>query len=508
NQTTVKIETIPDSFFDDILVDQAKERVEDAFNEELEMKYSRELEQLQELTRLQDSEKNTKLRKEKKHEKHKKSKKRSRKRSHSSEKETSTSQTNDSISHKICPTLLANPSTYGKLYETNSLRSATPSCSLTPSTNFQVINDDQSSDDNSVSNFMAFKRFKLEKPTVAEETEENFQNLTPQERAFLRVTEALESFKKYSQNQVGGEFIFTSTVRKLPNSTFGNGKFYEHRSPLHSVNNVSFKFNSHAKSFDMHEWGLEALPPKITHICRVLGYDADSLFNKLKTVKLPPKLSKLKADAHKNAEINMIDNGPSFLNNVSTQTDDDNVIELKNGPEVQSCDAAIQVIPPTANKAAQTSQENLDDLPITSIMRRFNENQLMALHDFAELLSEPYSSDAMNIYRIRQRMVDIYKGAQVQAVSSAAEIEPPPPPPMRNYRGGGGNCPNLTPVIENVYRADGSYYATNNRRPIMQKPGGYKYSPHIPPADPRRVRNSASSSTFATKSFGRGRTGR
>uniref|UniRef100_A0A1A9ULD5 Uncharacterized protein n=1 Tax=Glossina austeni TaxID=7395 RepID=A0A1A9ULD5_GLOAU len=491
HKTTTKIEPIPESFFDDILVDQVKERVEVAINEELEVKYSQKLEELKELTRLQGKDKQNK--------KLKKSRKRSRKRSYSSDREFGKTQNKDSPSDKKRAILPVASSTHGSLYRKNSLTLGAASSSSS-----------SCGTDNSSPNTMTFKPIILEKPKADEEFHENLTTLSGKEkldRAIFRASAALDRFKKYSaesQKQFEGEFIFTPTVRKLPSgSSFGNRKFYEHRSILHTVNNVSYKFNSYATNFNMLEWGLEALPPKITCICRILCYDTYSLFTKSKSIKLPPKLQKLKTETQKNAETRMAGSSVTLLNNVCTQTD--NVITVsKNEPKVLTYDIAVQVVPFTGNTAIQTTQEtSLDDLPIISIIRSFNDSQLMALHDFAELLREPSSSDAANMYRV-QRILHIYKGAQIQGGSAAATIEHAQSPMIRNHRFGSGNGSDLIPVVESVYSADGSYYAVNRGRAIPQTSEKYRHPPHFPPSDPRRARNSPSSSSFVPKPFGRG----
>uniref|UniRef100_A0A1B0B4B2 Uncharacterized protein n=1 Tax=Glossina palpalis gambiensis TaxID=67801 RepID=A0A1B0B4B2_9MUSC len=411
NKTSIKIEPIPESFFDDILIDQVKERVEMAINEELEVKYSQKLEELKQLTR-----------KDKQSKKHKKSRKRSRKRSHSSEREFGKTQVSDSPSEKRRPILPAASSTHRSLYRKNSLPLLATSSPLAPK--FLCDTDDSSP------NAMTFKPIILEKPRAGEEFHENVTTLSRKEkldRAIFRVSAALDSFTKYcteSQKYFEGEFIFTPTVRKLPSgSSFGNKKFYEHRSPLHTVNNVSYKFSSYAKSFNTLEWGLEALPPKIAYTCRILCYDIYSLVIKSKSIKLPPKLQKLKhTETQKNAEMKVAGGSLTLLNNVSTQTDDD-INVSRNESKVLTYDIAAQAVPLTANMATQTTQEtSLDDLPIISIIRSFNDSQLMALHDFAELLRKPSPTDAMNMYRV-QRMLHVYKGAQIQAGSVPATIE-------------------------------------------------------------------------------------
>lgn len=113
HKTTTKIEPIPESFFDDILVDQVKERVEVAINEELEVKYSQKLEELKQLTLLQGKDKQSK--------KLKKSRKRSRRRSYSSDRESGKTQIKDSPSGKKRAILPVASSTHGSLYRKNSL---------------------------------------------------------------------------------------------------------------------------------------------------------------------------------------------------------------------------------------------------------------------------------------------------------------------------------------------------------------------------------------------------
>uniref|UniRef100_A0A1B0B2U5 Uncharacterized protein n=1 Tax=Glossina palpalis gambiensis TaxID=67801 RepID=A0A1B0B2U5_9MUSC len=491
DKITDNIEGIADRFFDDILVDQVNERIEAAITEEVEVKLSQRLEISKELSRLEDSKKNKKSSKKKKQ--HKKSRERSRKRLHSSEKEEPLQKRYAYLSDVV--------STQGNSHE--SLTNPTLNF-LTPTQGFPW------GIDNSCENAVTVRDIELEKIIPTQEFEGNL--TTPKEKmdiAILRACKTLDSFKKYSQNHIEGEFIFTSTIRKLPTtSSFGNRKSYEHRSCLHSLNNVCYRFSSLSKRLNMLEWGLEASTSKIACTCRVLCYDIYSLFNKSKRMKLPAILQS--SENPNNSETRIMDYTFSLPNNISTQTHDDDIFNLKNVANVTTYDVAVQLTPLTANKAVQTTEAiSLDDLPIMSIIRSFDSNQLMALHNFAELLLQPCSSDATHMYRVRECLLNICKGDHMQSGSGEGRIQHSQYAMIRNRRCERDNNADPIAAIKNVVSSDGTYYTSDTSRTILQSSEEYReYAPSFPLSSShgdRRVHQSPSTSTLLGKSYGRGR---
>lgn len=487
DKITDNVDAIPDKFFDDILVDQVNERIETAITEEVEVKLSQRLEVLKELTLLEDANKNKKARGKKQHNR---ARKRSQKRSHSSEEE-------EHLQKR-----------YAYLPDVDSAQRNSHETLINPTSNILTLAQGfPCGVDNSWENIATVGHIKSEKVIPTQESEGNLTSKKKIDIAILRACKALDSFKKYSQKHIEGEFIFTSTIRKLPtDSSFGNRKFYEHRSCLHSVHNVSYKFSSFSKRLNMLEWGLEAPTPKIAYTCRVLCYDIYSLFNKSKSMKLPPAL--LSSETSKNSETRIMDYSVSLLNNISTQTDDDDIFNLKNQPNVSTYDAAVQCTPLVANIAVQTTEEtSLDDLPIISIIRSFDSNQLMALHDFAELLRQQCSPDITHMYRVRERMMNIYNRARMQSGSGEGRIYASQHAMIENHRFERDDNAEPMPAIENVVSSDGTYYATDTSRMILQRSEEGREYAHLPPVSSRggrSARQPSSSSTFVGKSYGRG----
>ncbi|XP_073828750.1 panoramix [Musca autumnalis] len=270
-------------------------------------------------------------------------------------------------------------------------------------------------------------------------------------------------------------FLYTSIVRKLPTShSFRNQHIYENRSPLHNVNNVSYKFNSHIRRFNLEEWGLASLPPIAANVAKLVGYNAEAIHNQLKVVKIPAKIRKIKGEpVDEDDEEELLKSGSSLFCNACTQTDVvDSVIRTS-----QSFDIGVQAVPQAFEIACQTLEtespsvrlyDNSDDLPIMGIMREMNDSQLMALHDFAELLKETVTN-SMDMYRLRQRMLDIYKSAQQPSAlapssTSAADVnsysshDSSPSSRIRQS----DNTSGLR--INSVAGGDGSYFSVNDPR--------------------------------------------
>lgn len=275
-------------------------------------------------------------------------------------------------------------------------------------------------------------------------------------------------------------FLYTSIIRKLPTShSYRNQHIYENRSPLHNVNNVNYKFNSHARRFNLEEWGLASIPPAAANIAKLLGCDAQTIYDKLKVIKIPPKIRKIKrenGDLDDDEDEELLQTRSSLFCSVSTQTDE-TVDILKRKP--QGYDIGVQAVQPAFEIACQTLEtespsikmydNNDSDLPIMGLMREMNDNQLMALHDFAELLKEPPSSNAMDIYRLRQRMLDIYKSSQQPSAMSA----PNTPAVNLNSYSSNESSPSSRVRhseqqsgfrINSVEAGDGSYFSVNDPR--------------------------------------------
>uniref|UniRef100_A0A1B0B4P8 Uncharacterized protein n=1 Tax=Glossina palpalis gambiensis TaxID=67801 RepID=A0A1B0B4P8_9MUSC len=222
------------------------------------------------------------------------------------------------------------------------------------------------------------------------------------EKAMLRVNWALDCFKMYSvpsQKLLEGGFVFASTMRKLSHGCFSGA--YKYRSPLHKINNVHYKFSSRRAVFNMREWGLEALSSKIATNCRILGFDADCLHDKLDNLDLPPNLQQLIDESSDRVLANTV----SFFKDVATQTDGNgnfNMIE-----EIDSYDVAADPI-----------QENrLNDPPLVFATRNFNSNQMTAMLYFADLLRESCPQEYSDLYNVQQRMLAIYKSSLSTEVS-------------------------------------------------------------------------------------------
>ncbi|XP_036339540.1 uncharacterized protein LOC118748907 [Rhagoletis pomonella] len=281
---------------------------------------------------------------------------------------------------------------------------------------------------------LGFKRIKLEKD-VEKSREKQASLLSPKDKilhAKQRAIDAIEALKKGNNPEKNHmvELIYTTTVRKLPNSSsYYKQQIYENRSPLHNVNNVHYKFNSHANQFNLYEWGLEAMPQVAGKVAKLLGFDAHALTEKLRTVQLPPKLQKIKQEClEQQADEQMSQPQTSFLVTVATQTNEVTVLESAAERRKNLHDIAVQAMPPRNCAATQTtallatSTSGYDDLPLMQQINTLNENQLMALSDFAELICEPVPANGLDLYRTRQRMIDIYKCAQLPSA-----LEPAPP---------------------------------------------------------------------------------
>ncbi|KAM7348856.1 panoramix [Cochliomyia hominivorax] len=402
---------IPPDFFDDLTHDKIEERIEEAKNCELEEKFS---DRLKLLKRLEQEEKE----KRKHHKKAKKSKKKSHKRSRSRS--------------------LSPPARKAKKYD-----------DLEDRNNYEFRQHEMPSGshqgDEEITFMVRDTRVKSEfgehelnneikvHYSRVENVEEIVENLTPKqkkERAIRRATALLNHLKDSAEKDstIFSTFSFVSTVRKLPTShSYVQQQIYENRSPLHTVNNVSYKFNSYTSRFNMEEWGLKALPAQAAKLAKLVGCDAQFIHNKLKTIKIPAKLKKIKQEPNvqdiNEEEEELIESTSSLYANAMTQTDDTG--EFEGLRKVKYYEIGVQAQPQVYSIGSQTLETQSptkdghkeDEAPIMNIIKDLNENQLMAIHAFAELIKIPNTNtSAMDLYKIQIQIMDIYKMSQLPSV--------------------------------------------------------------------------------------------
>lgn len=255
-------------------------------------------------------------------------------------------------------------------------------------------------------------------------------------------------------------------VRKLPTShSYVQQHIYENRSPLHTINNVSYKFNSHTTRFNLEEWGLVALSTPVAQVAKRLGCSAQFIYERLKTINIPTKLKKIKTESleQNNNDVEgigeeLVESNSSLFCNAMTQTEHDS----SSGDSINkenSCDVAIQAVSSTYSIGCQTLENQSstvnrhnddDDLPIMKIIRYLNENQLMAVHSFAELIKEPpvAGPTAMDMYKIQTKMMDIYKISQIPSAVMTTQTQ----------------IVNRQPIIQSVQGADGTHFSINDPR--------------------------------------------
>ncbi|XP_065365986.1 uncharacterized protein Panx [Calliphora vicina] len=482
-------DNIPDDFFDDLLRDNLKEKIEEAKNNELEEKYSdrlKEYERLQkELKKLEEKSREKRRNRKKLRKAKKKSRKRSRSRSVSPSKRTKENISSHDRNKRSRISPPARKEISSTVHVVN--RASVADGCLRVDKGIKVKSEFSASD---------FDNVTTECTSVVENVEEIEEVLTPKqkrERAVHRATALLNHLKDCSTSEnnssIFSTFPFVSTVRKLPTShSYVQQRIYENRSPLHTVNNVSYKFNSHTTRFNMEEWGLAALTTHAAKMAKLVGCDAQFIHTKLKTIKIPAKLKKVKqeptSDEAKDEEEDLQETTSSLHSHAMTQTDD--LAEFNKPHKTQVNEVGVQVEPSVYSIGSQTletqspKKDSLeDDAPIMKIIRDLNENQLMAIHQFAELIREPNTnSSAIEMYKMQMQILEIYKISQIpsalatpqtQAVNSYTTTKTNSPP---KHRGTGyrqreyiqQDPQQQQPIIQAVRGADGSQFSINDPR--------------------------------------------
>ena len=217
------------------------------------------------------------------------------------------------------------------------------------------------------------------------------------------------------------------------------------------------------------------MPPNAAKVAKRVGCSAQFIYDKLKTITIPAKLKKIKNESL--GQLNdegeeLIEINSSLFCNAMTQTDEDLRYQLLNKEKYK--DIAIQSVPSFYSIGCQTLETQLpptntnadDDAPIMKIIRDLNENQLMALHSFAEFIKEPPISGttAMEMYKIQTKIMDIYKISQIPSA-----VMPPQTHIVNHYttthRTAAHRQESYTqPVIQSVEGADGTQFSIRGPR--------------------------------------------
>lgn len=221
----------------------------------------------------------------------------------------------------------------------------------------------------------------------------------------------------------------TSVVVSNPNDSAASSA---NKSPLqvHSTMNPSFKLNAPPNVSLKSIAGLKMLPKRVRDVAQSLSIKSSFLFEKTRTKELNAQIT----DQIRSGLENNIPMGDIL---VQTKTVPAPIIETSNG-STQTADfkcercternkrimvsAHTQVFLKNCSIGVQTNEKDYRE-PIVELLSKMSAAQLVALKDFANIVDEPRPQNSMEMYKIRERLMDIYNLSQrdADAVRSAEE---------------------------------------------------------------------------------------
>lgn len=208
----------------------------------------------------------------------------------------------------------------------------------------------------------------------------------------------------------------------VSSNSYDLGSSTINKSPLnsHSTLNISFKLNAKPNLYVKTD-GLKMLPKRVRDVAVALGINSPFLFEKMRKKELNAQIT---SDIHSG-----IDNVASQVELlIQTRTDsipavETNSIAIQTEFNCEKClerDSRMMVNVPTQTTLKSISigiQTNEKDYrePIVELLSRMTAAQLVAIKDFANIVDEPRPRNHEEMFKIRERLMDIYSLSQRDA---------------------------------------------------------------------------------------------
>lgn len=233
----------------------------------------------------------------------------------------------------------------------------------------------------------------------------------------------------------------TSMVVSNSNDLVGNKM---NKSPLqaHSILNPLFKLNAPQPANNLlKNDGLKMLPTRVKDVAQSLGINAEFLFNKMKTKELNAQItnqimrSEIMDTEPAKGEI-LFQTSTVPLPNIittemGTQTSDTKCEECTKRNKRTMINVHSQTFFRGVSIGVQTNEKDYRE-PIVELLSRMTAAQLVAIKDFTNIVDEPRPRNTDEMYKIRERLMDIYSLSQrdADAVRAADESHMDEPPFM------------------------------------------------------------------------------
>lgn len=242
------------------------------------------------------------------------------------------------------------------------------------------------------------------------------------------------------------KFLYNRTSLAVSNSNdFINNSL--NKSPLqeHSTLNATFKLNA-APNVSLKNNGLKMLPKRVKDVAQSLGINSEFLFEKMRTKELNAQITN-QIECGKETELsrgeiliqtNTIPTPQVEMIEMATQTAD---IECKQCTERKKrtmVNEHSQTFFRGVSIGVQTNEKDYRE-PIVELLSRMTAAQLVAIKDFANIVDEPRPRNTDEMYKVRERLMDIYSLSQrdADAVRAAEDshMDDTPMPDHPRFRG-------------------------------------------------------------------------
>lgn len=239
---------------------------------------------------------------------------------------------------------------------------------------------------------------------------------------------AIKAIRAEENKVPKSRFLFTRTTVGITNNEIENSSAI-FNSPLHSNLNPLFKFNA-PDNVKKVEAPLKQLPPHTKEIVKALGIDSSFLFAKMRSKDVASKLCEdfqREEEKHKQHELDRNCNVdmPSVviepkkvveLAHTEMQTEPYHCEKCTERKKIIMLNKHTQVFPRHGKGSigTQTDEEDYRE-PIVELLARMTAAQLVAIKDFANIITEPMAQSGVEIFKVRERMMDVYNLSQRDA---------------------------------------------------------------------------------------------
>lgn len=243
------------------------------------------------------------------------------------------------------------------------------------------------------------------------------------------------------------------------------------KSPLqaHSTLNPSFKLNA-APNMPLKNIGLKMLPKRVKDVAQSLGINSEFLFDKMRTKEINAQITDqikyaMDTESSKGEILIQTNTVPSQSiierEDIGTQTVDFKCDQCTERKKRTMVNEHSQTFFRGVSIGVQTNEKDYRE-PIIELLSRMTAAQLVAIKDFANIVDEPRPRNTDEMYKVRERLMDIYSLSQrdADAVRAAEDSHMDDAPMMNQHR----------------YRRGGSMYGDGPSRDFDRR---RSHSPHF-----------------------------